>query len=603
MCYRTSPASPSGLLVFPTPPMQAGGVSSRPVNGDGSPRQRFDEQQSNNWWAEGDTPVHRDSRVTYLVDGRSAMLTMCRHFLMASKYIYLANWGITPTMELVRGKDQCAGPGGSPEQEELLAELRAEGLQEAEINFWCTHDLTIQAVLGYMASKGVEVKVLIWDSAEFFSHCDPRESHQVLTEAGVTCLLDDSSRGILHHPIESLHQKTIIVDGTHAFVGGIDPLIELNGDYDRWDFPSHDFLSPLRRSKGDLSPHPWHDAHAIIEGPAAGDVELNFRQRWNDVVERHHLDDQLLVPEHPLVPPRESKSLVQVARTIPEHTYHFAPAGGIRGIAQLYANALSHTQHFVYLENQYFWVRAYFGIDISPLGIDSPEMERNIRELGAALRRGAMVAIVLPDHPNVGRDFTDAGLARLREEAPEAAAQGRIQAFCLATSTNIDGVEHYRPIYVHAKVAIVDDLWSTVGSANLNNRGMRDDAEMNVATLDTELAHGLRLMLWAEHLGLMGEDDLLTIARHLGHQSQRPGAEQQAIGYLQTLQETLGDPVAGLKSMIDRAQDNLRRYKANQPLIGHLLPYLSAEEAIQEGLNFREEHGWIEEPETQINSK
>ncbi len=230
-------------------------------------------------------------------------------------------------------------------------------------------------------------------------------------------------------------------------------------------------------------------------------------------------------------------------------------------------------------------------------------MERNIRELGAALRRGAMVAIVLPDHPNVGRDFTDAGLARLREEAPEAAAQDRIQAFCLATSTNIDGVEHYRPIYVHAKVAIVDDLWSTVGSANLNNRGMRDDAEMNVATLDTGLAHGLRLMLWAEHLGLMGEDDLLTIARHLGRQSQRPGAEQQAIGYLQTLQETLGDPVAGLKMMIDRAQDNLRRYKANQPLIGHLLPYLSAEEAIQEGLNFREEHGWIEEPETQINSK
>lgn len=561
------------------------------------------EQQSNDWWAEGDSPVHRDSRVTYLVDGRSAMLTMCRHFLMASKYIYLANWGITPTIKLVRGKDQCAGPAGSPEQEELLAELRAEGLQEAEINFWCTHDLTLQAVLSYMANKGVEVKVLIWDSSEFFSHCDPRESHQVLTEAGVTCLLDDSSRGILHHPIEALHQKITIVDGTHAFVGGIDPLIELDGDFDRWDFPSHIFSSPLRPSKGDLSPHPWHDAHAIIEGPAAGDVELNFRQRWNDVVQRHHLDDQLLVPEHPLAPPQESKSLVQVARTIPEHTYHFAPEGGIQGIAQLYANALNNAQHFVYLENQYFWLHAYFGIDISPLGTDSPDMERNIRELGAALRRGATVAFVLPDHPNVGRAFTDAGLARLREEAPEAAAQGRIQAFCLATSTNKDGIEHYRPIYVHAKVAIVDDLWSTVGSANLNNRGMRDDTEMIVATLDAELAHGLRLMLWAEHLGMLSEDDLLTVARHLGRQSQSSSAEQQSIGHLQTLQETLGDPVAGLKLMIDRAQDNLRRYKANQPLIGHLLPYLTAEEAKQQGLNFREEHGWIEEPETQINSK
>src|SRR5216683_6879621 len=88
------------------------------------------ERQTNNWWAEGDTPVRANARVTYLVDGRTTMLTMCRHFLRARKYIYLANWGITPTMRLVRGTDQRAGPDGSPEQEALLAELRAEGLQQ-----------------------------------------------------------------------------------------------------------------------------------------------------------------------------------------------------------------------------------------------------------------------------------------------------------------------------------------------------------------------------------------------------------------------------------------------------------------------------------------
>jgi hypothetical protein len=48
--------------------------------------------------------------------------------------------------------------------------------------------------------------------------------------------------------------------------------------------------------------------------------------------------------------------------------------------------------------------------------------------------------------------------------------------------------------------------------------------------------------------------------------------------------------------MSERAQDNLQRYKAKQPLVGHLLPYLTAEEAKQEGLNFREAHGWLEEP-------
>jgi hypothetical protein len=51
------------------------------------------EQQLKNWWAEGDTPVHADSQVTYLVDAHSTFLTMCRHFLMARTYIYIASWG------------------------------------------------------------------------------------------------------------------------------------------------------------------------------------------------------------------------------------------------------------------------------------------------------------------------------------------------------------------------------------------------------------------------------------------------------------------------------------------------------------------------------
>ena len=51
------------------------------------------------------------------------------------------------------------------------------------------------------------------------------------------------------------------------------------------------------------------------------------------------------------------------------------------------------------------------------------------------------------------------------------------------------------------------------------------------------------------------------------------------------------DPLAGLRLMDERAQENLRRYKAKQPLVGHLLSYVTA----QEGLNFHVERGWIEE--------
>jgi phosphatidylserine/phosphatidylglycerophosphate/cardiolipin synthase-like enzyme len=554
-----------------------------------------------NWWAQGDSPVQEHSRIAFLVDAHATLHTMCRYFLKARKYIYIAAWGMTPGMQMVRGTDQRAGPDGSEEQEELLADLRAEGLGKAEIDFWCSNELTVQAVLGYAArSKGVEVKVLIWSSSEHFSHSDPHAASDQLSLVGVSCLLDDSAQGLTHHPIESIHQKTVVVDGTHAFVGGIDMLIELNGDYDRWDTHLHHYASPLRSNADNRSPHNWHDVHALIEGPAAGDVERNFRQRWNDVAERHDQKaPEMFVPVHPLPAAREhATGKVQVARTIPSRTYQFAH-DGIAGIARLYASALGNAQQFVYLENQYFWLYPYLTpFAIAPkLGIlrtQSPDMRRNISKLADALGRGATVAMVLPDHPNVGRAVTDSGLERLREEAPEAAAEGRIRAFCLATGAEVDGELLYRPIYVHAKVAIIDDLWATVGSANLNNRGMRDDTEMNVAVLDAELTRNLRLLLWAEHLGLITEDSMLAISRHLGHQHQPKRLDDRATRLLQSLHELLEDPQAGLRLMIKRAEDNLERFIAKKPLVGHLMPYLTGEEARRQGLRFDDDHGWIE---------
>src|SRR5437763_7998891 len=183
-----------------------------------------EEYLSKDWWAEGDTPVREyNTRVTYLVDGRTAMLTMCLHFLKARKYIYIAGWGMVPTIELVRGSDHRAGPDGSPQQEALLAELRAENLSEADIDFWVTHDLSVQAVLGYAVSKGVEVKVLLWDPLPLTlsTYYHPHEAKEQLEQVHATCILDTSAQGLLHHPVESLHQKIGVVDGTHAFVGGV----------------------------------------------------------------------------------------------------------------------------------------------------------------------------------------------------------------------------------------------------------------------------------------------------------------------------------------------------------------------------------------------
>ena len=58
------------------------------------------------------------------------------------------------------------------------------------------------------------------------------------------------------------------------------------------------------------------------------------------------------------------------------------------------------------------------------------------------------------------------------------------------------------PLYVHSKVAVVDDRWLTVGSANLNDHSLFNDTEVNLATCDPELARDTRLRLWGEHLEL-----------------------------------------------------------------------------------------------------
>lgn len=71
----------------------------------------------------------------------------------------------------------------------------------------------------------------------------------------------------------------------------------------------------------------------------------------------------------------------------------------------------------------------------------------------------------------------------------------------------------------------------------------------------------------------------------------------RAAGLFHQMQEQLGDPLVGLRLMVEHAQHNLNRYKAGLPLVCHLLPYLTAKEAKQQGLHFREAHGWVEVPE------
>lgn len=101
---------------------------------------------------------------------------------------------------------------------------------------------------------------------------------------------------------------------------------------------------------------------------------------------------------------------------------------------------------------------------------------------------------MLPAKPSNGADDTHGQLAEL------AAADRPPHRMLACTLYQAGGEQH--PVYVHAKIGIVDDRWLTIGSANLNEHSLFNDTEQNLVICDRRLARETRLRLWSEHLDL-----------------------------------------------------------------------------------------------------
>lgn len=612
-----------------------------------SPARRAVQPPSNEiadqaWWALGDAPVRIAETLLPLVDGRAAMLAMTASFLTAKHDIWLADWDMHAQLMMVRGSDQRAGPDGSPQQNTLLDRLRAAGLEEDAIGLWVSGQLRVMDVLGFAAQRGVNVRVLLW--APFnpggFMHMtnDVRDNKRLLEARGVQVALDKASRSMLH-VAQALHQKCSVVDGHTAFVGGVDLTVQWEGDFDRWDTPSHPFDPHARSTELGPSPHPWHDAHVLLTGAPVHDVEHNIQQRWHEAAwpiwrratppllrlalkyatghreagQRALRQEELgRLPEGAGPQVSGAPARVQVVRTIPALTYRFAPQG-IFGIAQAYTLAVRRAQQFIYLESQYLWLENFEGLDIFRLGWSSHHMRAILDELAAAAERGVTIALLLPDHPNAGRGFTDGTIAWLRKQAPTAVAEDRLHFFTLCTCSPHPQGGHirYRPIYVHAKVGIVDDRWATIGSANLNSRGVSHDAELNLGILDSDFARALRLSLWSEHAGALPHartgwpaPGALPLPHPLVTQEMR-GLASLALhtdpwqvllkqsGMAENLMP-LEEPLEGIKWLAQRAHDNLTHLRNGEPLVGQILPYLLAGEGADLDLAVDRERGLLD---------
>ena len=288
-----------------------------------------------------------------------------------------------------------------------------------------------------------------------------------------------------HPPGCSHHQKIVVIDDSLAVCGGIDMTA------DRWDTPDHIEGDVRRVRPGGQAYGPWHDATMIVDGDAARALGALGRERWQRATGEALPDDRVedghdIWPSH-LVPHFQNVDL-GIART--RAAYQKTPE--IREIETLYLDMIASAKRFIYAENQYF----------------------TSRKIGQAIAKRMKEA----DPPEIILVSPVRADGWLEQKAMDAA---RVR-LCQAIGT-IDTSNRFRiynpvttggtPIYVHAKIMIVDDKILRIGSSNMNNRSLGLDSECDLV-LDTLSRNAtaqpaitaLRTRLMAEHLGVSPDE-------------------------------------------------------------------------------------------------
>jgi cardiolipin synthase A/B len=277
-------------------------------------------------------------------------------------------------------------------------------------------------------AEGVQVN-LIYDSVG--SITNPASFFQRLRDGGVQVVAFNpvnpfkaQGEWLLVHPD---HRKILIVDGKIAITGGIN----ISSVYSS---------RPSGGDEGEGAPLPWRDTDVRIEGPAVAEFQKLFLETWSkqNGPERSGRDYYPKLKE-------EGTALVQVIGS--------APGTDNRITFIAYVAAITFAENSIHLTNAYF----------------IPD-DQILKAFTDAARRGVDVRIILPG-------TTDSTLALY-------AAQYNYSELLES------GVKIYerRNALLHAKTAVIDGVWSTVGSTNLDYWSLLSDDEVNAVILSREFA-------------------------------------------------------------------------------------------------------------------
>ncbi|GIS99065.1 MAG: hypothetical protein CM1200mP26_07780 [Acidimicrobiales bacterium] len=328
---------------------------------------------------------------------------------------------------------------------------------------------TFLELMDSAAKRGIDVRVLVWHPEGHGVGVDDvfpgdRTSAELLADRDTVWNVRWDAVGR-----NCQHQKVWLLDaGTPAavaFVGGI--------NITRGSMASRDHVQPdssLGFAPGERYSN-IHDVHCLLRGPCVADVHDNFVMRWNGASERDQThgswpgggtDDlgRRVVDE---LPAEGGSTIAQVQRSVLPGLYDDLPDGE-NSVREQYLAAIAAAREYVYIEDQVLLSRVV------------------LVALRQALERGVLVVASVPGDPmpELAAARTHPGIAAGYEAL---AALGAYEGFCLSAPAvrRAWGVEE---IYVHAKTAVVDDVWATIGSTNLVFSSFQGDTEMNLSFWD-----------------------------------------------------------------------------------------------------------------------
>jgi cardiolipin synthase len=283
-------------------------------------------------------------------------------------------------------------------------------------------------------AEGVQVN-LIYDSVGSMN--TPAAFFQRLRDGGIRVVefnplnpLENRGEWKLTHRD---HRKILLADGKIAIIGGIN----ISAVYSS---------RPFRRKQHEPAPIHWRDTDVQIEGPAVAEFQKLFLDTW-----RKQKGPQLAERNYFPELKEAGSALVRVVGSTPGETNRIPFI--------MYVSAVVFAEHSIHLTHSYF----------------IPD-DQILQALADAAVRGVDVKVILPG----------------TTDSPWPLYAQRYHYAALLKS-GVKLYEHQSSL-LHAKTAVIDQVWSTVGSTNLDFLSLLDNDEVNAVVLSREFAVEMEAM-------------------------------------------------------------------------------------------------------------